>query len=168
MIVDPICPTCKAFHQRLVSEGFFDQLDVTLVLFPLDADCNWMLDRAVHPGSCQVSKSRSCAASTSSSLAVLTKWSYEHQETILEQAKAAAGPNNVRRMIRDRWPGLDACMDSKETRQRLDKMLRFIVDNHLPISTPQMFLGATRLCDEDTDMGLAYTLARLAPGLRSK
>jgi uncharacterized membrane protein len=165
MIVDPICPTCKAFHQRLVSEGFFDQLDVTLVLFPLDSDCNWMIDRAVHPGSCQVSKAILC--SEHRSLAVL-EWSYEHQEQILEQAKAAAGPNNVRRMIRDRWPGLDACMDSKETRQRLDKMLRFIVDNHLPISTPQMFLGATRLCDEDTDMGLAYTLARLAPGLRSK
>ena len=50
----------------------------------------------------------------------------------------------------------------------LDKMLRFIVDNHLPISTPQMFLGDRRLCDEDTDMGLAYTMKRLAPGLRSK
>jgi hypothetical protein len=76
--------------------------------------------------------------------------------------------NNVKRMIRDRWTGLDSCMDSKETKQRLDKMLRFIVNNQLPISTPQMFLGPTRLCDEDTDMGLAYTIRKLAPGLRSK
>jgi hypothetical protein len=26
-----------------------------------------------------------------------------------------------------------------------------------------MFVGETRLCDEDTDMGLSYTLRRLAP-----
>ena len=69
----------------------------------------------------------------------------------------------MRRIIRDKWPGLDVCIDSKETKQRLDKMLRFIVDNHLPISTPQMFLGDRRLCDEDTDMGLAYTMKRLRP-----
>src|SRR5262249_33338706 len=25
LFVDPLCPTCKALHQRLVSEGFFDQ-----------------------------------------------------------------------------------------------------------------------------------------------
>ncbi|HVY47995.1 MAG TPA: vitamin K epoxide reductase family protein [Minicystis sp.] len=165
MLVDPLCPTCKAFHQRLVTEGFFDQLDVTLVLFPLDSECNWMLDRSVHPGSCQISRAILCGDHRA--LAML-EWAYENQEHILEEAKLAAGPNNVRRTIRDRWPGLDVCMDSKETKQRLDKMLRFIVDNHLPISTPQMFLGARRLCDEDTDMGLAYTLKRLAPGLRAK
>jgi hypothetical protein len=124
-----------------------------------------MLDRPVHPGSCQIAKAILCGEHRS--LAML-EWSYENQEFILDQAKAAAGPNNVRRIIRDRWPGLDTCMDSKETKQRLDKMLRFIVDNHLPISTPQMFLGAQRLCDEDTDMGLAYTMKRLAPSLRSK
>jgi uncharacterized membrane protein len=165
MLVDPLCPTCKAFHQRLVGEGFFDQLDVTLVLFPLDSECNWMLDRPVHPGSCEVSKAILCGEHRA---LPMLEWAYENQEFILEQAKAAAGPNNVKRIIRDRWPGLDVCMDSKDTKQRLDKMLRFIVDNHLPISTPQMFLGDRRLCDEDTDMGLAYTMKRLAPGLRSK
>jgi hypothetical protein len=30
-----------------------------------------------------------------------------------------------------------------------------------------MFLGETRLCDEDTDIGLAYTIRKLAPTLRS-
>ncbi len=165
MLVDPLCPTCKAFHQRLVGEGFFDQLDVTLVLFPLDSECNWMLDRPVHPGSCEVSKAILCGEHRA---LPMLEWAYENQEFILEQAKAAAGPNNVKRIIRDKWPGLDVCMDSKDTKQRLDKMLRFIVDNHLPISTPQMFLGDRRLCDEDTDMGLAYTMKRLAPGLRSK
>jgi len=31
-----------------------------------------------------------------------------------------------------------------------------------------MFLSDTRLCDEDTDIGLAYTLKKLAPTLETK
>jgi hypothetical protein len=44
-------------------------------------------------------------------------------------------------------------------------MLRYITNNKLEVSTPQLFLGDTRLCDEDTDMGLAFTIRRLAPAL---
>src|SRR5205814_877882 len=40
---DPLCPTCKAFHERLVAEDVYDKLDVQLSLFPLDSDCNCML-----------------------------------------------------------------------------------------------------------------------------
>ena len=47
---DPLCPTCKAFHQRLIGEDVFDKLDVQLALFPLDNSCNWMLDTPLHPG----------------------------------------------------------------------------------------------------------------------
>jgi uncharacterized membrane protein len=164
MFVDPLCPTCKAFHQRLAAEGILDKLNVTLVLFPLDNDCNWMLDRAVHPGACMVSKAILC--SEHRAMQVL-EWSYDHQEEILAAAKAGAGTVNVHAMIRHRWPGIDTCMESKETKLRLDHMLRYIVNNHLQVSTPQMFLGETRLCDEDTDMGLAFTARRLAPGLRT-
>ncbi|APR86310.1 Hypothetical protein A7982_11659 [Minicystis rosea] len=165
LFADPLCPTCKAFHQRLVSEGMLDKLDLTLVLFPLDSDCNWMLDRPVHPGSCLVTKAIMC--SEHRALQVL-EWAYDRQDAILDGAKAGAGLVNVRAMIRDRWPGLDTCIDSKDTKLRLDRTLRYIVQNHLPVSTPQMFLGETRLCDEDTDMGLAYTMRKLAPALRDK
>ena len=165
LFVDPLCPTCKAFHQRLVSEGLLDKLDLTLVLFPLDNECNWMLDRPVHPGSCAVSKAILC--SEHRALPVL-EWAYENQDEILAAAKAGGGIPNVRAMIKARWPGLDACIDSKETKMRLDRTLRYIVNNHLQVSTPQMFLGDTRLCDEDTDMGLSYTIRKLAPGLRGK
>ncbi len=165
LFVDPLCPTCKAFHQRLTTEGFLDKLDLTLVLFPLDNECNWMLDRAVHPGSCAVSKAILC--SDHRAMQVL-EWAYDKQDDILTAAKAAAGPANVRAMIAARWPGLDACIDSKDTKLRLDKVLRYIVNNKLPVSTPQMFLGDTRLCDEDTDMGLAYTMRKLAPALEVK
>ncbi|MCC6555442.1 MAG: hypothetical protein IT372_20980 [Polyangiaceae bacterium] len=164
LFVDPLCATCKAFHQRLVAEGLFEKLDATVVLFPLDNECNWMLDRPLHPGSCLVSKAILC--SDHRALSVL-EWAYDNQDAILEGAKAGAGMANVQAMIRQRWPGLDACMDSKATKLRLDRMLRYIVDNKLPVSTPQVFLGDTRLCDEDTDIGLAYAIRRLAPALRS-
>ncbi|MEJ7731407.1 MAG: hypothetical protein WKG00_19600 [Polyangiaceae bacterium] len=165
LFVDPLCPTCKAFHQRLVAEGYFDQLDTTLVLFPLDSDCNWMLDKAVHPGACVVAKAILC--NDKQPLSVL-EWAYEHQEQLLAAAKSGAGVVNVRAMVRERFPDLDACVDSKETGRRLDKHLRFVVQNHLPVSTPQLFVGDTRLCDEDTDIGMAYALKKLAPQLRSK
>ncbi|HEX7665966.1 MAG TPA: vitamin K epoxide reductase family protein, partial [Polyangiaceae bacterium] len=53
---DPLCPTCRAFHERLVDEGIFEKLDVTMAMFPLDSDCNWMLDRSLHPGACVIAK----------------------------------------------------------------------------------------------------------------
>jgi len=166
LFVDPLCPTCKAFHQRLKAEGVLDQLDITLVLFPLDMDCNWMLlDRSVHPGSCAVTKAILC--SDHRAMQVL-EWSYDNQEKILNAAKAGAGVVNVRAMIKDRFPGLEVCIDDKKTKQRLETMLQYIISNSLPVSTPQMFLGDTKLCDEDTDMGLSYTIRKLAPTLRVK
>jgi hypothetical protein len=165
LFVDPMCPTCKAFHARLASEGIFDQLDTTLVLFPLDNTCNWMLDRPVHEGACIVSKAVLCG--NQRALQVL-EWAYDNQEKLKAAAAAGAGLVNVRAMVRERWPELDTCIDAKDTAMRLDRMLHYIVDNHLQVSTPQLYLGQTRLCDEDTDIGLPYTLRRLAPGLAQK
>jgi uncharacterized membrane protein len=163
LFVDPLCPTCKAFHKRLIAEKVIDQLDTTLVLFPLDNECNWMLDRALHPGSCLVSKAVLCADRRAFEV---LEWAYDNQDKLLEGAKAEAGLVNVRAAIREKWGNLDACIDSKDTKVRLEKMLHYIVDNKLPVSTPQLFLGDTRLCDEDSDIGLAFTLRKLAPNLR--
>jgi uncharacterized membrane protein len=162
LVVDPLCPTCKGFHQRLSAEGVLDQLDTTLVLFPLDSECNWMLDRPVHPGACVVSKAVLCGDRRA--LQVL-EWAYDHQDALVAAAKSG-GSAAARSMVKERWPDLDACIDSKETKLRMDKVLRYIVNNRLPVSTPQMFLGETRLCDEDTDIGLAYAVRKLAPSLR--
>ena len=45
----------------------------------------------------------------------------------------------------------------------MNKHLHFAADNAIPVSTPQIYLGKQRLCDEDTDMGLRFTLRQLAP-----
>jgi hypothetical protein len=56
-----------------------------------------------------------------------------------------------------------ACVTGKEAGIQLNQQLHFAANNHIPVSTPQMFLGDERICDEDTDLGLKYTLAQLAP-----
>jgi uncharacterized membrane protein len=160
MFEDPLCPTCKAFHERLVTEGMYEKLDVTIAIFPLDNECNWMLDRALHPGACVLAKAFLCAEKSSQSRQVL-EWSYDNQEELREAGKA--GKELLRAKVKSRFPEVDACIDSKETKQRLDRILQFAVANKVPISTPQFFLGDQRICDEDTDLGLRYTLGQLAP-----
>jgi hypothetical protein len=157
---DPLCPTCKAFHERLVDEGIFDRLDVTLVLFPLDTDCNWMLDRPLHPGACILSKAVLCGGNEKARS--ILEWAFDDQESLRELGKE--GPAALTSKIGDRWGSeIVACIGKPQTSVRLNQQLHFAANNHIPVSTPQMFLGNTRICDEDTDLGLKYTLAQLAP-----
>ncbi len=156
---DPLCPTCKAFHERLVVEGIFEQLDLSLALFPLDSECNWMLSEPMHPGACTLSKAVICGGADAR--AVL-EWSYEEQERLAELGKA--GKAQLRAAIRERFgPALDKCIDARQTVQKLNNQLHFAAENAILVSTPQLYLGAQRVCDEDTDIGLRFTLSRLAP-----
>ena len=96
---DPLCPTCKAFHERLVDEGVFERLDVTLVLFPLDSECNWMLDRALHPGACIMAKAVLCGGDDKAR--AILEWSYDHQDELREVGKQGAPALLAK--IADRW-----------------------------------------------------------------
>jgi uncharacterized membrane protein len=160
---DPLCPTCKAFHQRLVDEGLYDKLDLTVALFPLDSECNWMLDKPLHPGACILAKAVLCGDKAQKARLVLD-WSYDNQEELREAGKA--GADALRAKVKARFPDLDACIDAKETKQRLDRVLQFAVTNKIRVSTPQLFLGEQRVCDEDTDLGLRYAFGELAPKVK--
>lgn len=164
LLVDPLCPTCKSVHERLASEGVLEKLDARVAIFPLDNECNWMLDRPLHPGACVLAKAFLCGEASGKARLILD-WSYTNQEELAALGKA--GKDQLRARVRARFPEVDACIDSKETKLRLDRVLHFAVDNKIQISTPQIFLGesATRLCDEDTDLGLLYTLGVMAPRL---
>jgi hypothetical protein len=164
LLVDPLCPTCKNLHERLVSEDIFEKLDAQVAIFPLDNACNWMLDRPLHPGACELAKAFLCSEPAGKARLVLD-WSYANQEELAALGKA--GKDQLRAKIRGRFPDLDSCIDAKETKARLDKVLHFAVDNKIQISTPQLFLGSSynRVCDEDTDLGLRYTLGIMAPNL---
>lgn len=156
---DPLCPTCKAFHERMVTEGAFENLDVTLSLFPLDNECNWMLDRPLHPGACILSRAIICGKDKSRAM---LEWSYAEQDDLRDAGKK--GSKQLRDKISGKWgKDIDACIDDVQTTAKLNQQLHYASNNHVPVSTPQMFLGDTRLCDEDTDLGLPYTLAQLAP-----
>jgi hypothetical protein len=156
---DPLCPTCKAFHERLVIEGVFERLDTELVMFPLDSECNWMLDRPLHPGACIVSKAVLCGGAQARQV---LEWAYAEQTYLARAGKA--GVDVVRAAIKQRW-GSDMlrCVDDRETDVRLNQHLHFASDNSIPVSTPQVYLGNQRICDEDTDIGLRFTLKQLAP-----
>jgi uncharacterized membrane protein len=156
---DPLCPTCKAFHQRVKAEGIWERLDIELALFPLDSACNWMLDAPLHPGACTVSKAVLCGKQQA--LGVL-EWSYEEQDYLTRAGKAGEGV--LRAAIQQRWgPGMIQCIDDVQTKAQLNRHLQLAVDNSIPVSTPQMYLGKQRICDEDTDIGLRFTLGKLAP-----
>lgn len=159
---DPLCPSCKAFHQRLVADEIFDKLDVTLVLFPLDTSCNWMLDRSLHPGACMLSGAVLCSGQTARAT---LEWAYDNQDDLREAGKAAS-PDVLKQKIAARFGAeLAACAADKKTTQRLNQHLHYAADHHVPVSTPQMILGERRICEEDTDLGLKYTLAQLAPAV---
>jgi uncharacterized membrane protein len=156
---DPLCPTCKAFHERLVGEDVYDKLNIQLSLFPLDSDCNWMLSEPLHPGACLVARAVICGGPQARQV---LEWSYENQEELSKAGKA--GPQQLRAAIQQRWGAQTLqCMDAKSTLQTLNRHLHFAADNSVPVSTPQMYFGTKRFCDEDTDIGLRFTLAQLAP-----
>jgi hypothetical protein len=78
-ILDPLCPACRAFEQRLTGSGLHERLDRKAVLFPLDNTCNWMVSEATHPGACTVSEAM--LARTGSAQEVLD-WAFAEQDKI--------------------------------------------------------------------------------------
>lgn len=160
---DPLCPTCKAFHERLVSEGVLERLDVTLSLFPLDTECNWMLDRSMHPGACVLSRAVICGKDRAR--AVL-EWAYENQEDLRPLGKPGSKALEER-VVKQFGGDMATCLDDKATTAKLNQELQFAASNHIQVSTPQFYLKEgdklARVCDEDTDLGLRYAMGQLAP-----
>jgi uncharacterized membrane protein len=157
---DPLCPTCKSLHERLRSAGVLDRLDVELALFPLDNQCNWMLEQPLHPGACAVARATICAKSPAQFL----DWAYANQEELAGAAKSGAPALN--QLLGNKWgKELTSCMSARSTEQRLNRQLHFAAANAIAVSTPQVFIEGQRLCDEDIDMGLMFALSKLAPEL---
>ena len=159
LFVDPLCPTCKSLHQRLEAEGVIDNLDLSIALFPLDNSCNWMIDRPLHAGSCVLARAVLCADTRAREA---LEWMYDNQEELTRLGKN--GEPLLRAKVRERFgTDIDNCTEAKTTKLRLNNVLQYSVNNHIPVSTPQMYLGDQRVCDEDTDLGLRFTLGKLAP-----
>jgi protein-disulfide isomerase len=157
---DPLCPTCKALHERLAQEGIFENLDLTLALFPLDNECNWMLSEAMHPGACLLSRAILCGGDERAR--DVLEWTFAEQESLAALGKSDKAA--LRAAIVERFGGeLGECLEARATTQRLNHHLHFAANNSIAVSTPQLYVGTQRICDEDTDIGLRFTLAHLAP-----
>lgn len=154
-VIDPLCPSCKGFESRFSKMPIAESVDRQLLLFPLDQSCNWMIDRSIHPGACSISEAVLC----SSDPGPVLDWAFENQQVIM--AAAEKNPKAAAEMARKRFPALATCIGSPEVGAKVNQSLRFAVKNQLPILTPQIFVEGTRLCGEDTDLGLDYALPRL-------
>ncbi|HEY0192465.1 MAG TPA: vitamin K epoxide reductase family protein [Kofleriaceae bacterium] len=155
-VLDPLCPACRAFEQRLVASGFAAQLDRKAVMFPLDNTCNWMVSEATHPGACVVSEAVLCAGDRAPDVIA---WAFAEQDRIKDAARA--DPAAAAKLVAQRFPELRACVGSAEAKSRLNKSLRWIVSNNLRVLTPQVYIDGVKLCDEDVDLGLEYTLRHM-------
>ncbi len=154
-VLDPLCPACKAFSQRLAASDLGRDLALQTVLFPLDKDCNWMVNESLHPGSCAVSEAVLCAGEKSG---VVLEWAFAHQPELL--AAGAHGQGEVYARLKQEFPELAPCLGQPLVRTRLNRSLRWVVANSLPVLTPQLFVRNHKIPDEDTDLGLDFVLAR--------
>lgn len=152
-ILDPLCPACKAFEQRLEASGLADKLDRRAVMFPLDNTCNWMITETTHPGACTVSEAVLCAGDRAPEV---IRWAFEVQDQL--RADTAKDPGAAARWVKQKFPELASCVGSPEARSKLNKSLRWSVANNIHVLTPQLFVDRVKLCDEDVDLGLEFAL----------
>lgn len=158
-VLDPLCPACKAFEDRLAASGMANRLDRRAILFPLDTACNWMITENTHPGACTVSEAVLCAGDRAPEV---IRWAFEAQDRVREETKR--DPAAAERIVKQRFPELAACVGSPEAKSRLNKSLRWAVANNIRVLTPQLFVNSVKLCDEDVDLGLDYALSRMLDG----
>jgi uncharacterized membrane protein len=155
-VLDPLCPACKGFSDRLAASGLGGQLQIKFVLFPLDNACNWMVGQSLHPGACAVSEAVLCAGDQAKRVLA---WAFANQEDL--RARGSAGTDAVYQRIKRDFPELASCVGQPAVKARINKSLRWIVANSLPVLTPQLFVRNQKLPDEDTDLGLDYVLSRM-------
>lgn len=160
-VLDPLCPACAGMEDRLEASGLDQSLDRRAALFPLDDTCNWMVTSALHPGACTVSEAVLCAGDGAPEVLA---WAFEHGAEV--RAAEAAQEGAAAQLVLASFPDLRSCVGSTAVKQRLNRSLRWIVRNELPVLTPQLFVDGVKVCDDDTDLGLDWALSRLVARAR--
>ena len=158
-VLDPLCAACQAFHERIRRSALHERLRLSTLLFPLDAKCNWMVQSSLHPGACAVSEAILCAPEHGQEV---LEWAFTRREELLELG--AKDEPAVVRAVAEAFPVVAGCLGTAKIRNKLNKSLRWAVANALPVLTPQLVVGERRVCDEDTDLGLEYTVLSMLAG----
>jgi uncharacterized membrane protein len=159
VVLDPLCPACKGFDDRMKASNLYKELNLHGVLFPLDNECNWMVDKALHPGACLVSQAMLCDKDGAEAILDYAFMNQEELRNLAEKDKKA-----FIRKLEDQFPKVKGCINKSKVKNKLNKSLRWAVDNAIPVLTPQLFINDTRVCDEDTDLGLEYTISQMLSG----
>jgi uncharacterized membrane protein len=155
-LVDPLCPACKAFRDRLQTSGLIDRINLEGVVFPLDKSCNWMVSESLHPGACTVSEAVLCAGERAEEV---LNWSLDNSEEL--RALGGSDPNGLTARIKQQFPFVAECVGKPAVKSKVNKSLRWIISNSSRVMTPQLFVRGVKLCDEDSDLGLEFALNRL-------
>ncbi len=128
-----------------------------------------MVSESLHPGACAVCEAMLCAAGNVTGpgqprrATKILDWAFAHQEELITQAKT--DEPGLRARLEAEFPeGEGLPGRQRRCKNKLTKSLRWIVANALNVLTPQVFINGTRMCDEDTDLGLEYTLSRMLAG----
>ena len=158
-VLDPLCPSCKGFEERVAASGQGEQLDRRVLLFPLDNACNWMVGGTMHPGACTISEAVLCAKGDAR---LVVAWAFANQEQI--RTESAADPEAAARLVLGAFPEYKDCVGGAKVRAQLNHGLRWAVQNELPVMTPQLYVDGVRLCDADTDLGLDFALGQILSG----
>jgi len=112
-----------------------------------------MVKQSLHPGACALSEAMLCAPEQAKAI---LDWAFADQERLL--TLGAHDPAAIEREVAERFPAVSGCVGTSKAKDRVTSSLRFAVANALPVVTPQLYVDDVRLCDEDTDLGLEYTL----------
>lgn len=157
-LVDPLCPACKSLRDRLAANELIAKLDLDAVVFPLDKECNWMVNETLHPGACAVSEAMLCADKDAS---IVLDWAFDNNEELREIAAGDPSGKAIYKRIKEEFPSIAHCVGKPAVKSKVNRSLRWIVSNAAPVTTPQIYINGKKICDEDTDLGLEYVLKRL-------
>jgi hypothetical protein len=161
-VFDPLCPACRGFEERLAASDLDQEMDRKALLFPLDNSCNWMVSTTVHPGACTISEAMLCAGDRAR---VVRDWAFPNQQKSRTAAPTEAPAAAA--MVKAAFPEFSQCVGSAGVRAKLNRSLRWAVQNRLPVLTPQLFVAGVKVCDEDTDLGLEFSLSRMLSQARA-
>ena len=115
-----------------------------------------MVSESLHPGSCAVSEAILAAGPDAGRVLA---WAFDNQAELRELGAKGTGP--VYEAISREFPRLKDSLGKPAVKSQLNRSLRWVVANSLPVVTPQLYVRGQKVCDEDTDLGLEYVLTRL-------
>ncbi|MCC6619690.1 MAG: hypothetical protein IT385_00455 [Deltaproteobacteria bacterium] len=163
-ILDPLCSSCKALDERLAASGFDKQLARKVVVFPLDTCVpNDVTRQRTHPGACTVSYAMLCAPGSAHDILA---YAFAEQERLLELGKTNEAA--LKADLEQRFPAVKGCIGSAKVKAELTKIRKWAARNAIELRTPQLMVAGTRVCPQNEDLGLEFTLTRMLARARGQ